>query len=256
MPAHIRNLTLAIVSLTWLPLLVTRPSAQTIESPGTFLGESLVGTDSYEAYCASCHGPTGTGDGPVAEVLRRRPADLTLLAARNGNRFPRERVSAVLRGEGRMLAAHGTTEMPIWGPLFRVFEPDARVRVRIDNLVAYIETLQPRGAVNESGATLFRTHCAPCHGLDARGTGPAASSMRTDPPNLTTFAKRNGGVFPSERLRQIIDGRGIVSHGDRDMPLWGNAFKRTPGGLTEDAVKARIKAITDYIEGIQERASE
>jgi mono/diheme cytochrome c family protein len=245
---------LAVIWLASLTATAT-PAAQTIQSPGTFLGESLIGKDSFEAYCASCHGSNGTGDGPVGEALKRRPADLTLLAARNGNRFPRERLAAAISGEGRMVAAHGTTEMPIWGPLFRVFESDARVRVRIDNLVAYVEKLQVRSP-NDSGAALFRTYCASCHGVDARGAGPASAAMRTLPPSLTTFAMRNGGVFPSERLRQIIDGRWISSHGDREMPVWGDAFKRTAGGPTEDAVKARIEAITNYIAGIQERTAE
>jgi mono/diheme cytochrome c family protein len=196
------------------------------------------------------------GDGPVAEALKRRPVNLTLLAARNGNRFPRERVTRALTGEGRAVAAHGTTEMPIWGPLFRVFEADARVRVRIDNLVSYIETLQVHAIANESGALLFRTYCASCHGSDARGAGPAATALRTIPPNLATLARRNGGVFPSERVTQIIHGGRISSHGDRDMPVWGDAFKRAPGGLSAEAVKARIDAITAYLEGIQERQAE
>lgn len=232
------------------------PAAQTIQSPGTFLGESLVGKDSFESYCASCHGSAGIGDGPVAEALTRKPADLTLLAVRNGRRFPRERVVSSLMGEGRTVAAHGTTEMPIWGPLFRVFESDARVRVRVENLVSYLETLQVSpDAKDDSGRTLFRTHCASCHGADAQGVGPAAAAMRAVPPNLTNFATRNGGVFPSERLRQIIDGRGIPAHGDGEMPVWGNAFKRTRGGTSEDAVKARIEAIVDYLKSIQRRTS-
>lgn len=237
-------------------LCVQLATAQTNQSPATYLGESLIGRDSYHSYCSSCHGPAGRGDGPIAEALKRRPADLTALAARNDNRFPRERVTRVLTGEGRTVAAHGPTEMPIWGPLFRVFESDARVRVRIDNLVSYIETLQAGGRGGESGAMLFRTYCASCHGADARGDGPAAAAMRTLPPDLTTYARRNGGVFPSERLRQIIDGRGIPAHGDRDMPVWGHTFYRTPGGPSEDTVKARIKAITDYLEAIQERVAE
>jgi mono/diheme cytochrome c family protein len=242
----------------WLASLtaMAAPSAQTIQSPGTFLGESLVGKDSFEAYCASCHGSKGLGDGPVAEALRRTPANLTLLAASNGNRFPRERLVASLMGEGRTVAAHGTTEMPIWGPLFRVFESDARVRVRVDNLVAYIGTLQVGAVTNGSGATLFRTYCASCHGGDARGAGPVANEMRHLPPDLTTFAMRNGGIFPSGRLMQIIDGRGIPSHGDRDMPVWGHAFKRTPGGQSDRAIKARIDAIIGYLEGIQERPTD
>jgi mono/diheme cytochrome c family protein len=242
----------------WLIALaaVATPAAQNIQSSGTFLGESLVGKDSFEAYCASCHGSTGTGDGPVANALKRRPANLTILAAGNGNRFPRERLAATLTGQGRTVAAHGTTEMPIWGPLFRVFESDARVRVRIENLVNYIETLQARSPANESGAALFRSHCASCHGSDARGAGPVATELRRLPPDLTTFAIRNGGLFPGERLKQIIDGRGIASHGTSDMPVWGNAFRRTREGLSDDAVKARIDAITGYLEGLQARSAE
>jgi mono/diheme cytochrome c family protein len=241
-----------LVSLTAL----ATPTAQTIQSPGTFLGESLVGKDSFQSYCASCHGAKGVGDGPVAEALKRAPANLTLLTAGNGNRFPRERLVASLMGEGRTVEAHGTTEMPIWGPLFRVFESDARVRVRIDNLVGYIETLQARSPGNESGAALFRSYCASCHGSDARGAGPVATELRRLPPDLTTFAMRNGGVFPGERLKQIIDGRGIASHGTSEMPVWGTAFRRTREGLSGDAVKARIDAVTSYLEGLQMRRSE
>jgi mono/diheme cytochrome c family protein len=254
MSTHTRIAALAVMWLASLTAMAA-PSAQTIQSPGTFLGESLVGKDSFEAYCASCHGSKGLGDGPVAEALRRTPANLTLLAAGNSNRFPRERLVTSLMGEGRTVAAHGTTEMPIWGPLFRVFESDTRARVRIDNLVAYIETLQAGSGANESGAALFRTYCASCHGSDARGAGPVAS-LRQLPPNLTTFAMRNGGVFPSERLMQIIDGRDIPSHGDRDMPVWGDAFKRTRGGLSAQAIKDRINAIVGYLAGIQERPTD
>jgi mono/diheme cytochrome c family protein len=235
---------------------LARPTAQTIQSPGTYLGESLIGKDSFEAYCASCHGSTGVGNGPVADALKRRPADLTLLTAANGNRFPRERLAATLMGTDRTVAAHGTTEMPIWGPLFRVFESDARVRVRVDNLVSYIETLQVRTGPDVSGAMLFRSYCASCHGADGRGAGPVANELRRLPPNLTTYAKRNGGVFPSERLRQIIDGRGVSSHGDREMPVWGNAFKRTGDGLSEGALRLRIEAIVDYLASMQERPAE
>jgi hypothetical protein len=56
--------------------------------------------------------------------------------------FPRDAVRGFITGTGRTVAAHGTTEMPIWGPLFRAFESDARARVRIENLVAHIESIQ------------------------------------------------------------------------------------------------------------------
>jgi mono/diheme cytochrome c family protein len=228
----------------------------TAQTPGIappFLGDSLVGKDSFEAYCASCHGSGGRGDGPVAPALKRAPADLTGLAGRNNDVYPRERVKAVLTGAGRTVAAHGTTEMPIWGPLFRAFESDARVRVRIDNLVRYVETLQP--STRESGAALFRTYCASCHAADARGAGPLADRLRRLPPSLTSYAARNGGVFPGERVRRIIDGRDIPAHGTSEMPVWGDAFRRTRESLTDQAARARIDAIVKYLEAIQERAT-
>jgi hypothetical protein len=75
------------------------------------------------------------------------------------------------------------------------------------------------------------------------------AQLRRQPPNLTTFAVRNGGVFPAERVRQVIDGSGIAAHGDRDMPVWGAVFKRSSGG--DEA--GRIDAIVRFLEGLQQR---
>jgi len=132
------------IALFWLGILAAPAESQNPRPSPTFPGESLVGRDSFDAYCASCHGPGGRGDGPVAPALKAVPADLTALSSRNDGVFPRAGVRAVLAGTGRTVSAHGTTEMPIWGPLFRMFESDARARVRIDNLVTYIESLQTR----------------------------------------------------------------------------------------------------------------
>ena len=190
----------------------------------------------------------------MAPALRVKPTDLSRLAEQNGGVFPIERVRAFVTGTGRSLAAHGTTEMPIWGPLFRAFESDVRVRERIANLVTHIESLQERPASpDDPGAQSFRTYCATCHGISARGNGPVAGQLRKTPPDLTKFTARNGGVFPSERLRQIIDGHGVAAHGDREMPVWGDAFRSARDGLTPEAVKARIDAIVRYLGAIQER---
>jgi mono/diheme cytochrome c family protein len=230
--------------------------AQNVQSTPSFLGDSLIGKDSFEAYCATCHGADARGNGPIAPALKAAPADLTILASRNRGVFPRAQVKGVLTGSGRTVAAHGTTEMPVWGPLFRAFESNARVNVRIDNLVAYLETVQaPQGHPVNSGVTLFRTYCASCHGADARGAGPMADQLRRMPPSLTSFAVRNGGVFPSERLKRIIDGRDVPAHGNSEMPVWGDAFRRTREGLSGDAATARIEAIVRYLETIQERAT-
>ena len=80
--------------------------------------------------------------------------------------------------------------------------------------------------------------------------------MRHMPPDLTAFAARNGGVFPSERVYRIIEGRDVSSHGNREMPVWGDAFTRTNGSQGGLSVKERIDAIVRYLEGIQRRATE
>jgi mono/diheme cytochrome c family protein len=242
-------------SIFWLALVSSTAAHAQTSKPVALPADSLIGKDSFEAYCASCHGSDGRGDGHVARSLRSVPTNLTELSRRNGTIFPRERVTAVLTGPDRLISAHGTIEMPVWGPLFRMFESDARTRVRIENLVAYIQTLQAPTSQAEAGRYLFLTHCASCHGADARGAGPVASELRRIPPSLTSVAGRSGGVFPSERVRAIIDGRDVPSHGTREMPVWGDAFIRTRDGLTREAATMRIDAIMRYLESIQERAT-
>jgi hypothetical protein len=80
--------------------------------------------------------------------------------------------------------------------------------------------------------------------------------MRHSPPDLTKFSTRNGGVFPSVRLTRIIDGREVAAHGDREMPVWGDAFMAVPGGVTPQEVNDRIDAIVKYLASIQERPAE
>jgi mono/diheme cytochrome c family protein len=108
----------------------------------------------------------------------------------------------------------------------------------------------------EADARLFRTYCASCHGTTGRGDGPVAEELRKTPPDLTRYAARNGGVFPSEHLRLVIDGREVAAHGTRDMPVWGDAFRQTAEGLSADEVKARIDAIVRFLEGIQARTAQ
>ena len=80
-----------------------------------------------------------------------------------------------------------------------------------------------------------------------------AMQLRRMPPDLTQFTRRNGGVFPSELVYRIVDGREVMSHGDREMPVWGDAFRMVTGGGGAGVVKARIDAIVRYLAGIQER---
>jgi mono/diheme cytochrome c family protein len=246
---------LAVMAAVGGPVALTVHGQTRATPEPRILMESLVGRDSFNRYCAPCHGVGGRGDGPVAP-LRTRPADLTTLARRHDGRYPADSVRELVTGVGRPLPAHGTAEMPVWGPLFRAFESDARVGVRIDNLVEYIESLQlPSTLPQDAGSRLFRTHCASCHGADARGSGPLADQLRRTPPDLTTFTHRNGGVFPSERVRRIIDGRDVPSHGDREMPVWGDVFRIPRGAEETSPDAARIAAMLRYLEAIQQRGT-
>jgi len=71
----------------------------------------------YRRYCASCHGLTGRGDGPVAETLSTPPADLTQLAKKAGGHFDEPGLIAYIDGR-RWVKAHGPREMPVWGAVF------------------------------------------------------------------------------------------------------------------------------------------
>ena len=113
---------------------------------------------------------------------------------------------------------------------------------------------QPTIKQSTPGAETFRTYCATCHGTSARGDGPLASSMRRKPANLTEIAKRNNGVFPSETIFKVIDGRQPVrGHGGPDMPAWGDAFSRSREAGDDERVKSVIQALVDYLDGIQLR---
>ncbi|HUK19008.1 MAG TPA: cytochrome c [Bryobacteraceae bacterium] len=98
----------------------------------------------FRAYCAPCHGVSGRGHGPAASALKTKVADLTMLSKNNGGEFPADRVRAILEGT-QSPSAHGSKEMPVWGPVFHQVDADQDLgSVRVQNLVAYIESLQSK----------------------------------------------------------------------------------------------------------------
>jgi mono/diheme cytochrome c family protein len=104
----------------------------------------------------------------------------------------------------------------------------------------------------DDGGSIFKTYCAVCHGKEAKGDGPLAEGLRIRPSDLTTFAKRGGGKYDAEKMYRIIDGREPVKgHGGPDMPVWGDAFKRTAERYSEEKVKARIDALVGHLRDIQ-----
>ena len=102
-----------------------------------------------------------------------------------------------------------------------------------------------------SGKQMFADYCAPCHGLSAKGDGPAASALKTPPADLTQLAKKNNGKFPSDHVMTVIRiGSPSASHGASDMPVWGPLF-RSLDPSAPAIVDQRIKNLTTYIESLQ-----
>lgn len=106
---------------------------------------SMEGKDLYLAYCASCHGASGKGDGPVATVLKGPLADLRTISKRNKGKFPLEEIEKmILNGKGAR-GAHGSEDMPVWGPVFRKVENDKDLGlVRVRRVTEYLISLQAK----------------------------------------------------------------------------------------------------------------
>jgi mono/diheme cytochrome c family protein len=120
----------------------TQPAPQ---KPHTDLIFSVRGPDLFHAHCAACHGPGGKGDGPAAANLKKRPANLTILAKQNGGVFPASRVQRFISGDDPSLLDHGSREMPVWGPIFHQIEEDQDFgAVRLQNLIKFLQSIQEK----------------------------------------------------------------------------------------------------------------
>ena len=135
---------LLVVLIAGCALTAGASAQQTIRENPPLVIDSLYGPDLFKFYCATCHGRDAKGGGPVTVALKSLPPDLTTITARNGGVFPKAAVEGFVTNAGAGLApAHGTADMPVWGPIFQSLDPsDSRVKVRIANLVAFIESIQ------------------------------------------------------------------------------------------------------------------
>jgi mono/diheme cytochrome c family protein len=118
-------------------------AASTARAEDTYVGSAL-----FKTYCASCHGQSGKGDGPLAAKLRVRPPDLTLIAKRMGGTFPADKVRRIIDGRAPV-KGHGGADMPIWGDAFqssREGHSEEAVKARIDALVEHLAEIQVKAA--------------------------------------------------------------------------------------------------------------
>jgi mono/diheme cytochrome c family protein len=103
------------------------------------------------------------------------------------------------------------------------------------------------------GPDLFRAHCAACHGPEGKGNGPAGAALKTKPADLTILAKNNGGKFPTQRVQKFISGDdpSLLSHGSREMPVWGPIFHQVEED--QDFGNVRLQNLIKYLETIQQK---
>ncbi len=106
---------------------------------------TVTGADTFATHCASCHGPQGEGDGPVAATMRVTVPNLRSLTERNGGQFPTEAVATYIDGRN-MPAAHGDRYMPVWGGVFatteELIEDAESPEQRIDAVIEFLLQLQ------------------------------------------------------------------------------------------------------------------
>jgi mono/diheme cytochrome c family protein len=103
-----------------------------------------------------------------------------------------------------------------------------------------------------SGKQMFRAYCAPCHGIEGKGDGPAASAFRTPPPDLTKLAKKNGGKFPGAAVAHELSDVYEAPHGSKEMPVWGPILSEI-SPKSEALGALRIANLVKYIETLQEK---
>jgi mono/diheme cytochrome c family protein len=105
-----------------------------------------------------------------------------------------------------------------------------------------------------SGQQLYSRFCAACHGDKGLGDGVVAASFKIMVPDLTRIARRQGGKFPEDQVRRIIDGRKTLPpHGAREMPVWGFEFYAQSADKADpqQATDEMIARLTEYLRSIQ-----
>jgi mono/diheme cytochrome c family protein len=103
------------------------------------------------------------------------------------------------------------------------------------------------------GKQMYTSYCAPCHGVDGRGNGPAASSLKAQPTDLTELQKNNHGKFPDTHVIAILQfGADVPAHGSSAMPVWGPILGNMNHLNVQDK-QLRISNLSRYLESIQAR---
>lgn len=126
----------------------------------------------------------------------------------------------------------------------------------VGEVVIKQEALTWQHVENTDGDLLFNNLCASCHGIAAKGDGPAAGALEKEVPDLTALASNNDGVYPYGKVKKSISGKHRpVRQGTVDMPVWEQQFMYVQPGWTafqrEAFARRQIYTLNTYIESIQ-----
>ena len=117
-------------------------------------------------------------------------------------------------------------------------------------------------AKTDLGKLEYDTNCAVCHGPTGKGDGSLRDLLRVSATDLTQLARKNQGILPVTRMYDVIDGKGVPSHGSRDMPIWGRTYMVEDAQRLQEArgsydvealVRGRILMLIEYINRLQAR---
>lgn len=116
-----------------------------LAAPAVLAEDAERGQALFITHCATCHGSSAMGDGPMAAVLSVRPADLTALSADNAGTFPTGRVVRRIDGTTEVMAHGGP--MPLFGLLLDgpsdiVLTPDGSEMIAPEAIVDIVTWLQ------------------------------------------------------------------------------------------------------------------
>jgi hypothetical protein len=128
-------------------LAMAQEAKKTIKKVPITRTSAASGEEMYNSYCAACHGTSGKGDGPAASEFKIPPTNLTIICPKSQcGKFPDGYIAQVIETGPQNAKAHGSKDMPVWGPLFSALSgaktKQAEVKLRINNLSKYIESIQ------------------------------------------------------------------------------------------------------------------
>jgi mono/diheme cytochrome c family protein len=138
--------TLLVTAVTFTIAMATASTGAARDTREQGQNNAALGGYLFKTYCASCHGTSARGDGPLADAMRRKPANLLEITTRNKGTFPSELVYKIIDGRTKV-AGHGGPDMPVWGDAFlRTADgtDEASVKHRIQALVDYLQSIQAR----------------------------------------------------------------------------------------------------------------